>query len=109
MGWARRMSLTGDCLVGRRRRLRAGLVTEVVAHAELLPAARRVATAIVGNNQKGRAGAVGPINRIDAEQTSAALWLEAEAARAWMRSSDGRRHRREPGRRDGSWPHQVRP
>lgn len=88
VGLARRMSLTGDYLSADEA-LRAGLVTEVVAHDELLPAARRVATAIVGNNQKAVRALLGSYHRIDAEQTSAALWLEAEAARAWMRSATG--------------------
>src|SRR5690349_23797953 len=51
VGLARRMSLTGDYLSAQDA-LRAGLVTEVVAHEELLPTARRIAATIVGNNQK---------------------------------------------------------
>src|SRR6187397_1317110 len=51
VGMARRMSLTGDYLSAEDA-LRAGLVTEVVAHDELLPAARRVAASIVGHNPK---------------------------------------------------------
>src|SRR6267142_1540538 len=50
VGMARRMSLTGDYLSAADA-LRAGLVTEVVAHDRLLPTARRVAASIVGNNQ----------------------------------------------------------
>ena len=50
IGLARRMSLTGDYLSAQDA-LRAGLVTEVVPHEELLPAARKVADSIVGNNQ----------------------------------------------------------
>ena len=41
VGLARRMSLTGDYLSAADA-LRAGLVTEVVPHDELLPTARRV-------------------------------------------------------------------
>src|SRR5829696_4665503 len=51
-GLARRMSLTGDYLSAEQA-LRAGLVTEVVAHEDLLPAAARVAASIVGNDQAG--------------------------------------------------------
>src|SRR6476619_3774927 len=51
IGMARRMSLTGDYLSAHDA-LRCGLVTEVVAHEDLLPAARRIAASIVGNNQK---------------------------------------------------------
>src|SRR6478609_8331699 len=50
VGMARRMSMTGDYLSAEEA-LRAGLVTEVVPHEELLPTARRVAASIVGNNQ----------------------------------------------------------
>src|SRR6185436_6197927 len=46
-GMARRMSLTGDYLSAADA-LRAGLVTEVVAHDQLMPTARRTAAAIVG-------------------------------------------------------------
>ena len=46
VGMARRMSMTGDYLSAADA-LRAGLVTEVVPHDELLPAARRVAASIV--------------------------------------------------------------
>ena len=50
VGMARRMSLTGDYLSAEDA-LRAGLVTEVVPHDQLLSTARRVADSIVGNNQ----------------------------------------------------------
>ncbi len=46
VGMARRMSLTGDYLSAADA-LRAGLVTEVVPHEELLPTARRIAASIV--------------------------------------------------------------
>ncbi|MEI7916156.1 MAG: enoyl-CoA hydratase [Mycobacteriaceae bacterium] len=88
VGMARRMSLTGDYLSAHDA-LRAGLVTEVVAHEELLPAARAVATSIVGNNQKAVRALLGSYHRLDADATSSGLWLEAEAARAWMRSASG--------------------
>ena len=88
VGMARRMSLTGDYLSAHDA-LRAGLVTEVVAHEELLPAARAVATSIVGNNQKAVRALLGSYHQLDADATSSGLWLEAEAARAWMRSASG--------------------
>src|SRR6201991_3840425 len=50
VGMARRMSLTGDYLSAADA-LRAGLVTEVVPHEDLLPTARRGAGAVGGNNQ----------------------------------------------------------
>ncbi len=88
VGMARRMSLTGDYLSAADA-LRAGLVTEVVAHDQLLPAARAVAASIVGNNQKSVRALLASYHRIDESETGSALWLEAEAARAWMRSATG--------------------
>lgn len=88
VGLARRMSLTGDYLSADDA-LRAGLVTEVVAHDELLPAARKVAAAIVGNNQRAVRALLGSYHRIDALQTSAGLWTEAESARQWMQVATG--------------------
>ncbi len=88
IGMARRMSLTGDYLSAEDA-LRAGLVTQVVPHEDLLPTARAVAASIVGNNQKAVRALLDSYHRIDAEQTSAGLWLEAESARQWMRSTTG--------------------
>ncbi|MGK2854089.1 MAG: hypothetical protein ACSLE3_08315, partial [Microbacteriaceae bacterium] len=69
--------------------LRAGLVTEVVAHDDLLPAAHRIAASIVGNNQAAVGALLDSYHRIDAEQTQAGLWIEAESARAWMSVATG--------------------
>lgn len=88
VGLARRMSLTGDYLSATDA-LRAGLVTEVVPHEQLLPAARAVAASIVGNNQQAVRALLESYHRIDGAQTDGALWLEAESARAWMRSASG--------------------
>jgi enoyl-CoA hydratase len=87
MGLARRMSLTGDYLSAADA-LRAGLVTEVVPHDQLLPAARRVATTIVGNNQNAVRALLASYHRIDEAQTSEGLWLEAMAARQFRTSGD---------------------
>lgn len=83
VGLARRMSLTGDYLSAADA-LRAGLVTEVVPHSELLPAARTVATAIVGNNQAAVRALLSSYHRIDESQTATGLWIEATAAKQWM-------------------------
>ncbi|MGE2717795.1 enoyl-CoA hydratase [Mycolicibacterium litorale] len=88
VGMARRMSLTGDYLSAADA-LRAGLVTEVVPHADLLPTARAVAASIVGNNQRAVRALLESYHRIDESQTGAALWLEADAARRWMASATG--------------------
>jgi enoyl-CoA hydratase len=87
VGLARRMSLTGDYLSAQEA-LRAGLVTEVVPHEELLPAARKVADSIVGNNQGAVRALLSSYHRIDESNTGEGLWLEATAARAFRTSGD---------------------
>ncbi|CAN5822810.1 enoyl-CoA hydratase [soil metagenome] len=88
IGLSRRMSLTGDYLSAEDA-LRAGLVTEVVPHDELLSAARAVATSIVGNNQKAVRALLDSYHRIDGAQIDGSLWMEAESARQWMRTTSG--------------------
>src|SRR4029077_16980526 len=88
IGIARRMILTGDYLSATDA-LRAGLVTEVVPHDELLPTARRVAASIVGNNQHAGRALLASYHRIDAAQTDAGLWIEAMSAKQWMNSATG--------------------
>jgi enoyl-CoA hydratase len=88
VGLARRMSMTGDYLSAPDA-LRAGLVTEVVAHDELLPGARRVAASIVGNNQRAVRALLESYHRIDDQQTSAGLWIEARSATQWMSVATG--------------------
>jgi enoyl-CoA hydratase len=88
VGLARRMSLTGDYLSAADA-LRAGLVTEVVPHDELLPTARKVAASIVGNNQHAVRALLASYHRIDASQTDAGLWIEAASAKQWMSSATG--------------------
>jgi enoyl-CoA hydratase len=88
VGLARRMSLTGDYLSAADA-LRAGLVTEVVPHEDLLPAARAVAASIVGNNQRAVRSLLASYHRIDESQTNAGLWIEADSARQWMASTTG--------------------
>ena len=87
IGLARRMSLTGDYLSAPDA-LRAGLVTEVVPHDQLLPAARGVAASIVGNNQDAVRALLSSYHRIDDSRTGEGLWLEATAARAFRTSGD---------------------
>jgi enoyl-CoA hydratase len=88
VGLARRMSMTGDYLSASDA-LRAGLVTEVVAHHDLLPTARRVAASIVGNNQRAVRALLESYHRIDEQQTSAGLWIEARSATQWMQQATG--------------------
>jgi len=88
VGLARRMSLTGDYLSAADA-LRAGLVTEVVPHDELLPTARRVAASIVGNNHNAVRALLASYHRIDDAATSEGLAIEAQSASQWMRSASG--------------------
>jgi enoyl-CoA hydratase len=88
VGMARRMSLTGDYLSADDA-LRAGLVTEVVPHEQLLPAARRVAASIVGNNQKAVRALLASYHRIDEAATSVGLAIEADSAAQWMSEATG--------------------
>jgi enoyl-CoA hydratase len=88
LGMARRMSLTGDYLSADDA-LRAGLVTQVVSHDDLLPTARAVAASIVGNNQRAVRALLASYHRIDEQQTSAGLWIEAQSATQWMRETSG--------------------
>ena len=88
VGMARRMSMTGDYLSAADA-LRVGLVTEVVAHEALMATTLAVAASIVGNNRKSVRALLESYHRIDEEGTAAGLWLEAEAARKWMRAATG--------------------
>ena len=88
VGLARRMSLTGDYLSADDA-LRAGLVTQVVPHEELLSTARSVAASIVGNNQKAVRALLASYHRIDEDQTGSGLWIEAMSARKWMSQTSG--------------------
>src|SRR3954470_9279692 len=88
VGLARRMSMTGDYLSAADA-LRAGLVTEVVPHDQLLDTARRVATSVVGNNQKAVRALLASYHRIDEQQTGAGLWIEAASAKQWMAVATG--------------------
>jgi len=87
VGLARRMSMTGDYLSAADA-LRAGLVTEVVPHEQLLGTARQVAASIVGNNQDAVRALLASYHRIDESQTAAGLWQEAMAARQFRTSGD---------------------
>jgi enoyl-CoA hydratase len=88
VGMARRMSLTGDYLSAADAQ-RAGLVTQVVPHDQLLDTARQVGASIVGNNQKAVRALLASYHRIDAAQTDAGLWIEAMSAKQWMSSATG--------------------
>ncbi len=82
---ARRMSFTGDFLVASDA-LRAGLVTEVVAHEDLMPTARKVASAIVANNTPAVARLLVSYRAIEAEAQGEGLQVEAHTSRDWRKS-----------------------
>jgi enoyl-CoA hydratase len=88
VGMARRMSMTGDYLSATDA-LRAGLVTEVVAHEQLLPAARQLAASIVGNNQTAVRALLASYHRIDDAGTREGLAIEAKSATQWMSRATG--------------------
>ncbi|MGF2945992.1 enoyl-CoA hydratase [Mycobacterium sp. Lab-001] len=87
VGMARRMSMTGDYLSATDA-LRAGLVTDVVPHEQLLSSARDVAASIVGNNQGAVRALLESYHRIDETQTGPGLWLEAMAARQYRTTGE---------------------
>ncbi|WP_219416184.1 enoyl-CoA hydratase [Pseudonocardia nigra] len=87
-GLARRMSLTGDFLSAADA-LRAGLVTEVVAHADLLPAARRLAATIAGNERDAVRTLLGSYRRLEAELVGDGDRVEAATAREWLARAPG--------------------
>jgi enoyl-CoA hydratase len=60
-----------------------------VPHDQLLATAHRIAASIVGNNQNAVRALLASYHRIDAEQTDAALWIEAMSAKQWMNSATG--------------------
>jgi len=82
-GLARRMSLTGDFLTAADA-LRAGLVTEVVAHDELIPAARKIAESIVSNEQDAVRALLSSYRDIELQQIGDGYEIEARTGRAWL-------------------------
>ena len=82
---ARRMSFTGDFMAADRA-FECGLVTEVVPHDELLPAARRLASGIVSNNKRAVEALLASYRRIEAEAAGRGMQLETEASKEWTRS-----------------------
>ncbi|MEE2034011.1 enoyl-CoA hydratase [Rhodococcus chondri] len=83
-GFARRMSLSGD-FVDAGEALRAGLVTQVVAHEELLDTALAVATTIAGNDQPGVRTLLASYRRSEEHVAEPALRAEDETSQQWMK------------------------
>ena len=82
---ARRMSFTGD-YVDATRALEAGLVTEVVAHGELMGRARQLAATIAANNGPAVRRLHSSYRRIESEVVGRGPDLEHEASRSWRKS-----------------------
>jgi len=75
------MSLTGDYLSAQDA-LRAGLVTEVVPHDQLLPAARKVRTASSATTRAPCVRLLSSYHRIDESVTSEGLWPGSHGGQA---------------------------
>ena len=82
---ARQMSFTGDFL-GADQALTAGLVSEVVPHADLLSRAHQIAGAIAGNDARAVRALLASYRRVEAEAVAGGFAAEEQAARAWGRS-----------------------
>ncbi|SDC20968.1 enoyl-CoA hydratase [Geodermatophilus telluris] len=86
-GLARRMSLTGDHLSAAEA-LRAGLVTEVVPHAELLPTAHRLAATIAGNDRAAVRRLLRSYRDVEAAAVGEGFAVEAATAAEWAARHD---------------------
>ena len=82
---ARQMSFTGDFLTAGQA-LAAGLVSEVVPHADLPGRAREIAGAIAGNDARAVAALLVSYRQVEAEAVAGGFAAEEQAARAWRRS-----------------------
>lgn len=82
-GLARRLSLTGDFLTAAQA-LAAGLVTEVVAHEQLLHTAQAIAASIVANNQSAIRALLATYHSIDNAHTQDALAIENQSFTHWL-------------------------
>jgi enoyl-CoA hydratase len=79
---ARQMSLTGDFITAEQA-CAAGLVSEVVPHADLLRHAMTVAATIAGNNPQAVRSLLASYKRVEAESAGAGYTIEESTARAW--------------------------
>jgi enoyl-CoA hydratase len=82
---ARQMSFTGDFLPADQA-LTAGLVSEVVPHADLLGRAREIAAAIAGNDARAVQALLASYRQVEAEVVAGGFAVEEQTARAWSRS-----------------------
>ena len=82
---ARRMSFTGDYLTAVDA-LRCGLVTQVVAHDDLLAVAQQVAATIAANHRPAVVALHASYRKIEAEAVGEGIAVEAATSRQWTRS-----------------------
>ena len=82
-GVARRMSLTGDFLTAAQA-LAVGLVSEVVAHDDLLSTAQGVAASIVGNDQTAVRALLDSYRQIELAQVGDGFDIEARTSSEWL-------------------------
>lgn len=85
---AREMSLTGN-FIDAEVALAWGLVNRVVAHDDLLPACRQLATAIVSNDPAAVVQMLDTYERGTATTAAEAWEIEAEVHRRWSRDQAG--------------------
>ena len=82
---ARRMSFTGD-FMDATTALRSGLVTEVVAHDQLLAAAGRIAATIAANNRPAIRALHDSYRQIESDVVGHGWEIEQATARGWRES-----------------------
>ena len=83
---AKEMTLTGN-FMDAAEALRCGLVNHVVAHEELLPAARRLAGDIAGNDQRAARRMLAEYDEVTATTVAEGFRVEARYAAEW--NADG--------------------
>ena len=83
--FAKRMSLSGN-FVTAQSAYEHGLVTEVVEHEQLLPAAKQLAADIASNNRAAVASLLGSYNRVRDHHLVPQAQTEADTARVWLDS-----------------------
>ena len=78
------MSFTGNFMAAEEA-LQFGLVNHVVAHDELIPFTRKLATDIIGNDPQGVRQILATYNEINAEEP--AWQIETRDSVAWQKSN----------------------
>ncbi|HZZ47394.1 MAG TPA: enoyl-CoA hydratase [Pseudonocardia sp.] len=82
---ARQMSLTGDLLTAAQAH-EAGLVTEVLPHAQLLARATEIASSIANNNARAVRALLSSYRAVESEFVAGGYDVEGRTARVWGES-----------------------